>query len=99
MAIVDDFFKFRPVSHTHAPDLSTRPAADIGLLGADLQSALLPVKIEIRQLARRMHGDLHGAAMHLLTQRHSRRLPMLEQQLVVTALQQIEDASDPACGT
>jgi len=99
MAIVDEFFILRRVSHTHTSDFSAPPAADVRLLGADLQPALLPVKTEIRQLARRMHGDVHRAAMQLLTQRQAQRFPLLEQQLVVTALQQLQEGLEPSPGS
>lgn len=90
VAFFDEFFKLRLVSCGTIRAISNSSATDVGLLGADLQPALLPVKIEICQLAQHMRGDLHRAAMQLLTQRQARRFPMLEQELVVAALRQLQ---------
>lgn len=81
------------MSHPHL--LSSRDTRDglIAMLGADFQSAVSPFKDEIKAIARLLGGDVHRAAMRLLVERNGRRPTTMEQQLIVAALAELQNAA------
>lgn len=77
------------MSHTARFPRDTRSTL-IATLGADFQTAIAPYKADILDLARRLRGDVHRAAMHLLIERRGHRPTAMEQQLIVAALEELQ---------
>jgi hypothetical protein len=84
------------VSHPHRSASGDTRSALVATLGSDFQAAVAPFKAEILEVATHLQGDVHRAAMRLLIDRRGRRPTVMEQQLIVAALAELQDAAAPA---
>jgi hypothetical protein len=71
----------------------------IATLGSDFQPAIAPIKAEMLAIARYLSGDVHRAAMRLLVERDGRRPCAIEQQLIIAALAELQQASGGEAST